>query len=80
MTPLARATEGIFVVLWFLAAGAWFYGMRYWFRFWRAQRVGDAAAWGHFRQWLKVMGVFTALILLGFVAGAVGNFWAGGWK
>jgi hypothetical protein len=79
MTPLAHATLIIFIVIWFLAAGTWYYGMRYWIRFWRAQRNGESS-WGHFSQWLKVMGVFTALILLGFLAGGIGQFLGGGWK
>ena len=79
MTPLARATEIIFIVIWFLALGTWFYGMRHWIAFWRASRAGEPS-WPPLRRWLKTMGIFTGLVLLGFAVGGIGQFWGGGWK
>ena len=79
MTPLARATEIAFIIIWFLAVGTWFYGLRYWFRFQRASRAGEPT-WPHLRSAFKNMGLFVGLVLLGFLAGAIGQYWGGGWK
>ena len=79
MTPLARATEIAFIVIWFLAVGTWFYGLRYWFRFHRASRAGEPT-WPHLRSAFKNMALFVGFVLLGFVVGGIGQYWGGGWK
>jgi hypothetical protein len=79
MTPLASATLVLFVIIWFLAAGTWFYGTWYWLKFMNARRKGE-----HYlpvrRVALKAYAAFAGLILLGLVDGAIGNFLGGGWK
>jgi uncharacterized membrane protein YidH (DUF202 family) len=79
MTPLAHITLILFIVIWFLAAGTWFYGTWHWLKFINARRNGEPYRPAR-NLALKSYAVFAGLILLGFVVGGIGQFWGGGWK
>jgi uncharacterized membrane protein YidH (DUF202 family) len=73
MTPLAHITLLAFIVIWFLAAGTWFYGTWHWFKFMNARRNGEP--YQSERQLaLKSYAAFASLILLGFAVGADWQF------
>ena len=79
MTPLAHITLILFVVVWFLAAGTWFYGTWHWLKFMNARRIAQPYQLQR-RLAMKFYLIFASLILLGFALGAIGNFVGGGWK
>jgi uncharacterized membrane protein YidH (DUF202 family) len=79
MTPLAHITLILFVVVWFLAAGTWFYGTWHWLKFVSARRSGEPGQ-AERGLALKSYAAFAVLILVGFALGAIGNFLGGGWR
>jgi uncharacterized membrane protein YidH (DUF202 family) len=79
MTPLAQATLILFVIIWFLAVGTWFYGTWYWLKFMNARRSGEPYLPVRSVA-LKAYAMVAGLILLRFIVGAIGNFLGGGWK
>lgn len=79
MTPLGYATLMLFILIWCLAVGTWFYGTWYWFKFMNARR-NDEPYQPARRVALKSYALFVGLIILGLVVGAIGQFLGGGWK
>jgi hypothetical protein len=78
MTFLAHAMLILFIIAWFVAAGAWFYGTRFFFPmcFNRSQQSENCKGYG--RKALKGYSIFVSAVIFGFAVGGIAQL-AGGW-
>jgi len=79
MTPLAHAMLILFIIVWCVGAGAWFYGTRFFLPMWAAGfRKADKRE-GYGRKAAIGYSVFVAAVIVGFAVGGLAQL-AGGWR
>ena len=69
----------VFIVAWCVAAASWFYTMRFFFPMWLAGFRHREEHIGYPRQIFIGTTIFVASIGVGFAAGGIANYGAGGW-
>jgi hypothetical protein len=67
----------VFMLAWLAGVASWFVGVYHMMRFWVDSFNGTRGR--HFVQFLKAGGVFVGCVLLGMVAGVIGD-WLGNWS